>query len=60
MYCLHRNSLKLSEMDQWVDCYLNMSEELREIYKLKELYRKWQNESKDEILKAIKTFKNDR
>ena len=37
--------MKSSESDQW---YLNMSEELREAYELKELYKKWQNESKEE------------
>ena len=48
-YVLHRDPLKLSEKDRWyLNRYLNMSEELREAYELKELYKKWQNESKDE------------
>ena len=48
-YVLHRDPLKLSESDQWyLNRYLNMSEELREAYELKELYKKWQNESKEE------------
>ena len=48
-HVLHRDPLKLSEKDRWyLNRYLNMSEELREAYELKELYKKWQNESKDE------------
>ena len=48
-YVLHRDPLKLSESDQWyLNRYLNMSEELREAYELKELYKKWKNESKEE------------
>lgn len=46
-YVLHKDSSTLTDKERWyLDRYLEMSPELKEAYELKELYKKWQRESK--------------
>ena len=55
-YVLHKDSSCLTDKDRWyLARYLNLSEELRVAYELKESYKKWQNDSKNEPdLKKVK------
>lgn len=55
-YVLHKDSSRLTASDRWyLTRYLNLSEELRTAYELKESYKKWQNDSKNESdLKKVK------
>ena len=48
-FVLHKDSSKLSVKEKWyLDRYTTLSSELKEAYELKELYKKWQNDSKTE------------
>ena len=46
-YALHKDFSQLTVAERWyLERYLNMSPELKEAYTLKELYKKWQRNSK--------------
>ena len=46
-YVLHKDFSQLTVAERWyLERYLNMSPELKEAYTLKELYKKWQRNSK--------------
>ena len=49
-YVLHKDSSCLTESDRWyLTRFLHLLEELRVAYELKESYKKWQNDSKNEV-----------
>ena len=46
---LHKDKAKLTKDELWyLERYTSMSSELKEAYELKELYKKWQRDSKEE------------
>ena len=48
-YVLHKDKAKLTKDELWyLERYTSMSSELKEAYELKELYKKWQRDSKEE------------
>ncbi|MEK4628674.1 ISL3 family transposase [Solibacillus sp. FSL R7-0682] len=54
-YVLHKDEHKLTEKERWyLNRYINMSTELKEAHELKELYKKWQRESKKESVSEVK------
>ncbi len=51
-YVLHKDKVKLKKDELWfLECYSSKSSELKEAYELQELYKKWQPDSKERILR---------